>query len=42
MTVAEEATMPRVRSEEIKVIGKSGQISHGKGYAEPADLLHGR
>jgi hypothetical protein len=29
----EEATMPRVRSEEIKVIGKSGQISLGKSYA---------
>jgi len=33
MTMAGEATMPRVRSEEIKVIGKSGQISLGKRYA---------
>ena len=36
MTMAEEASnaaMRRVRSEEIKVIGKSGQISLGKSYA---------
>jgi hypothetical protein len=33
MTMAEEATMPRVGSEEIKVIGKSGQISLGKSHA---------
>jgi hypothetical protein len=33
MTMAEEVTMPRVGSDEIKVIGKSGQISLGKSYA---------